>query len=459
MNSVWQHLTLTNLSARQWMESSYLRHLIGLLSSWRQGSWLMQWAEPIAGLLVMLLFGVAPFASNSLIGILLLACAGFWALLTLSDEAEPGAQITAIHLLVILYWGIAVVATAASPVKSAALEGLTKLSLYMLLFGLLTRLLRNPRIRSALVAVYLLVALVVSIFGLRQWFFGADALATWVDPESSLAGTTRVYSFLGNPNLLAGYLLPAVILSAAACFAWKRWLPKLLATTMWLANSLCLILTFSRGGWIGFVVANFVMLILLVHWFSIYLPRFWRRWAMPILLGGSVGLVGLAILALPPLRDRVMSMFSGREDSSNNFRINVWMAVIEMIKDRPIIGIGPGNDAFNQIYPRYQVTGYTALSAYSIFLEVAVEAGLIGLSCFLWLLLVTFNQGWVQLQRLRQLGSGEGFWLMAALASMLGMLAHGMVDTVWYRPQVSLLWWLMIALVASYYQPAQADHD
>jgi len=44
------------------MESSYLRYLIGLLRGWRQGSWLMQWAEPIGGLLVMLLFGVAPFA-------------------------------------------------------------------------------------------------------------------------------------------------------------------------------------------------------------------------------------------------------------------------------------------------------------------------------------------------------------------------------------------------------------
>jgi putative inorganic carbon (hco3(-)) transporter len=456
MNLVWQHLTLVNLSARQWIESSYLRHLIGLLRGWRQGSWLMQWAEPIGGLLVMLLFGVAPFASKDLIGILLIACAGFWALLTLSDEAELGTGITPIHLIVLLYWGIAVVATAASPVKSAALEGLIKLTLYMLLFGLLARILRSPRIRSALIVVYLTVALLVSVVGLRQWFFGASALATWVDPESSLAGTTRVYSFLGNPNLLAGYLLPAVIFSAAAFFAWKRWLPKALAATMWLANSLCLVLTFSRGGWIGLVVANFALLILLVHWFSIYLPSFWRRWALPIALGGSVALVTLAVIAVAPLRDRVMSMFSGRDDSSNNFRINVWMAVIEMIKDRPVLGIGPGNDAFNRVYPRYQATGFTALSAYSIFLEVAVEAGLIGLSCFLWLLLVTFNQGWVQLQRLRQAGNREGFWLMAATTTMLGMLAHGAVDTVWYRPQVSMLWWLMIATVASYYQPAES---
>lgn len=455
-HALWQHLTLTQLSAQQWMQASHLRYGIGILRSWRQGSWLMQWAEPLGALLVMLVFGLAPFISNSLIGILLIACAGFWLLLTLSDDAELGTVITPVHLIVILYWGIAVVATAVSPVRAAALEGLTKFSLYLLFFALMARVFRSARLRSALLTVYLLVALLVSIVGLRQWFFGADALATWVDPESSLAGTTRVYSFLGNPNLLAGYLLPAVIFSAAAVFAWKRWLPKTLALVMWLANSLCLVLTFSRGGWIGFILANFCLLILLVHWFSIYLPRFWRRWTLPIVLGGSIAVVALAIIAVAPLRERVLSMFSGREDSSNNFRINVWLAVIEMIKARPVIGIGPGNDAFNRIYPQYQQTGFTALSAYSIFLEVAVEAGFMGLACFLWLLLVTFNQCWVQLQRLRKLGNREGFWLMATGATMVGMLAHGAVDTVWYRPQVSVLWWLMIALITSFYSPVQS---
>jgi len=38
-----------------------------------------------------------------------------------------------------------------------------------------------------------------------------------------------------------------------------------------------------------------------------------------------------------------------------------------MILDRPIIGIGPGHDAFNKIYPLYQLPAL-ALSAYSIFL-------------------------------------------------------------------------------------------
>jgi putative inorganic carbon (HCO3(-)) transporter len=414
----------------------------------------MQQADLIGTLLAIAVFAFAPFVSTTLIGVLLIACAGFWVLLTLSDESGTG--LTPIHLLVLLYWGIAVIATAISPVRADALSGLVKLTLYLLLFVLLAKVLRSPRLRSLLIMGYLLTALIVSVGGIRQWFFGAAALATWVDAESTLAGTTRVYSYLGNPNLLAAYLLPASMLSAAAMFAWKGWLPKALAVVMALVNSACLVLTFSRGGWIGFVVAGFVLMILLVYWYSVYLPRVWRPWAIPIVLGISTAFVIVSVFSVPQLRDRFLSIFAGREDSSNNFRLNVWAAVQNMIRDRPILGIGPGNEAFNRVYPRYQRAGYTALSAYSVFLEIAVETGFIGLGCFIWLLLVTLNQGWLQLRRLRKFSSREGFWLMAAIATLCGMLAHGLVDTVWYRPQVSTLWWLMVALVASYYMPSRA---
>jgi putative inorganic carbon (HCO3(-)) transporter len=124
-----------------------------------------------------------------------------------------------------------------------------------------------------------------------------------------------------------------------------------------------------------------------------------------------------------------------------------------------MIGIGPGHNSFNQVYPLYQRPRYTALSAYSVFLEVAVETGLAGLGCFLWLMIVTFNNAFVQVQRLRQSRSVDGFWLMGALATVTGMLAHGTVDTIWFRPEVNTLWWLMVAIIASYWTPIPEDHS
>ncbi len=455
MNLVWQRFTLSSLPIKEYLASSYVhRYMVGLLSSWRQTSILIQWGDAIAAALLCLVYALAPFSSSTLVGLLLVACAGFWLLLTLSDEPTTNvSSVTPIHLLVLLYWSIAAIATALSPVKKAALTDLVTLSLYLLLFALCARVLRSPRLRSGIIVIYLHISLIVSVYGLRQWFFGATALATWVDPESPLSKTTRVYSYLGNPNLLAGYLLPAVIFSLVAIFAWQSWLKKALALTMFIVNTACLVLTFSRGGWIGLVVSILVAMALLVYWKSIEMPPFWRTWSLPIVLGGLIGVLLLAVIFVEPVRLRVFSIFADRQDSSNNFRRNVWDAVFEMIADRPILGIGPGHNSFNKVYPLYQRPRYTALSAYSILLEVAVETGFVGLACFLWLIIVSFNTAFIQMRRLRQLRNVEGLWLIGAIAILFGMLAHGTVDTVWYRPEVNTLWWLIVALIASYWTP------
>jgi putative inorganic carbon (hco3(-)) transporter len=459
MNLVWQRFTLSYLPLKQYLTTSYLhRFLVGLLSSWRQGSILMQWGDTIAAANLSLVYALAPFVSSTLIGLLLTTCVGLWLLLTLSDEAAPRIpSVTPIHLLVLLYWAVAAVATALSPVKKVAVNDLTTLTLYLLLFALCARVLRSPRIRSWMIVLYLHVSLIVSIYGMRQWFLGAPPLATWVDQESAFSKTTRVYSYLGNPNLLAGYLLPAVVFSLVAVFVWQGWIKKALALTMFVVNTACLILTFSRGGWIGLVVAFLTVMALLIYWWSIEMPPFWRTWSLPIILGGLIGVLLLAMIFVEPVRLRVVSIFADRKDSSNNFRRNVWDAVFEMIRDRPIIGIGPGHGSFNKIYPLYQHPRYTALSAYSVLLEVTVETGFVGLAAFLWLLIVTFNTAFLQMQRLRKLRSADGFWLIGAIATMAGMLAHGTVDTVFYRPEVNSIWWLVVGLIASYY--TYTPHD
>ncbi|KYC36133.1 polymerase [Scytonema hofmannii PCC 7110] len=456
MNLIWQQFTLSYLPLKEYFATSYLhRSVVGLLHSWRQSSILMQWGETIATALLSLIYGLAPFVANDLLGLIMAACGGFWLLLTLSDETtSPNApSVTPIHLPILLYWGVAVVATALSPVKKAAFTDLRNFTLYLLLFALCARVLKFPRFRSWLIGLYLHVSLIVSVYGLRQWFFGAPALATWVDPMSSLSKTTRVYSYLGNPNLLAGYLLPAVALSAVAIFAWRSWLTKALALTMLIVNGACLILTFSRGGWIGLIVSVLTLLGLLYFWFSVHMPPFWRKWSLWLILGGLTGVLLLAILFVEPVRERFLSIFADRNDSSNNFRKNVWTAVFKMIEDYPLTGIGPGHNAFNKIYPLYQLPRYTALSAYSIFLEIAVETGFIGLASFLWLLIVVFNTGFLQLRRLRESSSVDGFWIIGAIAALMGTLGHNTVDTVWFRPEVNTVWWLMVALIASYYKP------
>ena len=189
MNLVWERLTLSSLPLKEYLSSSYLhKFLVGLLKPWRQSSIFIQWGDIIAVGLLSLVYGLAPFVSSTLMGLLLVACVGLWLLLTLSDDytSVNAPTATPIHLLVLLYWSIAAISTALSPVKKAALGDLQTLTLYLLLFVLCARVLRVARFRSWLITLYLHISLIVSVYGLRQWFFGAKALATWVDPELSL---------------------------------------------------------------------------------------------------------------------------------------------------------------------------------------------------------------------------------------------------------------------------------
>ena len=275
VETFWNALTLSNAALVDWRRRSWLGRWVGSVDRWSQASWLLPWGEPIAAGIALLTLALAPFVSTALMGLLMIAAGAIWLLLTLSDgvasgrlrawvegsagegegDRTSGSWFTPIHLVVALYFAISIAATAWSPVKVAAAAGLVKLVLNLGFFLALARVLQQPRWRSRLILVYLLAALATSVYGLQQWFGGAEALATWVDPESPLNKTTRIFSYLGNPNLLAAYLLPALPLSAVAIVAWSGWLPKALAVTMFTVNSAALVLTFSRGGWIAMVLA------------------------------------------------------------------------------------------------------------------------------------------------------------------------------------------------------------
>ncbi len=436
---------LWNSPVNQWWLNSLLGQVSGFLQSWGYSSWLIQWLDVIGLGLATLYLSFATQSNTTPLGLLLLAMVPILGL----QWGFRSLPISPIHLAVGLWWIIAVVATVFSPVPYEALSGLIKFTLYLLGFCLWHQSLQKPAYRSWVVGAVLLGSLWMGIYGLRQYFYGAEELATWVDPESGLSGTTRIYSYHLNPNLYGGYLVSVIPLGLVAAWYWQTWGLKMLALFISGVNLLCLLLTYSRGAWIGGVAALSVVSLLLVQWVNIFLPVRWRRWSLPALIVGGLLVFGLGMLTLEPLRLRVLSIFVGRGDTSNNFRINVWQAVIDMIQAFPVLGIGPGNDAFNRVYPLFQRPNYSALSAYSIVLEVAVETGFVGLAAFLWSLVLLSVHGlkhWLVLAKARH---AEGLWLVAGLGTCAGIMAHGLVDTVWYRPQIQMQWWLGVALVSS----------
>lgn len=414
----------------------------GLLAGWRVGT-VGEQLVPLAGLVLCALMAGLPLVSRAGLSLLILASGALWLLLALR---RPAQGIGAINAWILVILAVALVATGFSPVPSAAAKGLLKLVSYLGVYALMQEVLSAaPLWWDRIVASLLGGSLLTSVIGLRQLYADTSELAGWVDPTSVAAGTVRIYSTLDNPNLLAGYLLPILPLALVAVLRWRQPARRLFALAALVLGLAALVLTYSRGAWMGLVAAAAVIVVLLAIQQTRRWPPLWRRLVPVLVLVGGAALLTVLVFQVEALRVRVLSLLAGRGDSSNNFRINVWLSALDMIQARPWLGIGPGNDAFNLIYPLYQQPRFNALSAYSIPLELAVEAGIPGLVAGIGLVLASLRRG-VAVWRSN---AAMALPAVGVLAVIAGLSVQGLTDTIFFRPEVQLSGWFCLATLSA----------
>ena len=398
--------------------------------------------QAISGAVLMALLATLPVITRAGLALVVTACGALWLLWALNT---PPGRIGALSGWLLLYLAIAVVATGCSPVPMAAAKGLIKLLSYLGVYALMRQLLaQRPHWWDRLVAALLSGGLLSSVLALRQLYGPTEALAGWADPNSVADGTIRIYGPLGNPNLLAGYLVPLLPLALVALLRWQGWGQRLFAAASLGLAALSTLFSYSRGGWLAMLAALGLIVLLLVLRSIRNWPPLWRRLLPLTLLVVTGAVLVIAATQVEPIRTRFASLLAGRGDSSNNFRINVWMSAIAMVQDRPWLGIGPGNSAFNSIYPLYQQPRFNALSAYSVPLEILVETGIPGL-------LASIGLAWSSLRSGLKGLEGEG-WLqlprLACLAAIAGLLVQGATDTIFFRPEVQVIGLFCLATLA-----------
>ena len=118
----------------------------------------------------------------------------------------------------------------------------------------------------------------------------------------------RVYSTLAHPNVLGEYLI--LVLPVAGIFMLRdkaRNLSKWVYIAIFALLALCLVLTQSRGCWIGFVLS-------LVIFLTFYEGRWWAFIPVVVLL--------LPLIVPETVVDRVMSI-GNMEDSSTAYRVYI----------------------------------------------------------------------------------------------------------------------------------------
>lgn len=280
-----------------------------------------------------------------------------------------------------------------------------------------------------LITVLVLSCLAVSLYGIMQYLFGWNTSQAWMDEEMFDDIKMRIYSTLENPNVLGEYILLILPLAVGLMWTKKGALSKIFYCASAVVMFAALILTFSRGCWIGLMLSAAIFVTLV-----------------------SGKLWGLLLVVLPfvPmfLPESIINRFlsvGNMKDSSTSYRVYIWLGTMLMLKDYWISGIGLGTEAFTQIYPFYSYSSIVAPHAHNMFLQILVETGIAGISVFVILLFAFFKKLSVIF--------GEGgkkspvsTMIVAFAAAVAGFLLQGMFDNCFYNYRVFMIFWLVLSV-------------
>lgn len=195
---------------------------------------------------------------------------------------------------------------------------------------------------------------------------------------ATVGGRGNTSGLLGNDGILAivAAIACALMLHAARTSPETRWRSVALAV-------LFLVTLLVNRSLTGFMAAGAGMLVV-----ALGAPkRFLARAAIAV-----VALV-MVMLVLPGMRQRVLEVRDHVSDGDFNaltsYRLGPWMSAIEMVREQPLLGVGPGNFAAEyvphfvkaQLSTRHRLgnphlTGSYA-QAHSDYLQLLAEAGVL----------------------------------------------------------------------------------
>lgn len=241
----------------------------------------------------------------------------------------------------------------------------------------------------------------------------------------------RITGFMGHWMTFSGQEMLILMLLVAwlVSGARRRWWD-------WTALGLivvALLLAFTRGVWLGCLAGGVYLL-----W------RKRRRWILALPVAGLV----LYLVSPAWLQMRARSIFSNHSDNSVQARLLMWKAGLAMVKDRPVLGVGP--DGVKYEFERYRPDAYKPPAWYghlhNNYIEIAAERGLPALAFFLWFMFMALRD---QHRLSRRFSSHATAYLAhGAAAATIAFLVAGFFEYNFGDSEVAMLW--LFTLVHGY---------
>ena len=417
----------------------------------RQNSLILSCMDFFILIAIVLTFVVSTFASTEIIGMvssLIPFLVVFKTLITKGEKIELETS----NFFLLIYLLICFISCFTSSMLPQSLYGFMKTSIYFAFFFAMCQFLKNnKKYILFLLAIIALLVSFESVIGLIQNSMKLENISTWqdtsyVNPEDVL---TRVYGTLKpfNPNLFGGYLIAGVtsLIGFTTIFAHRKHYK--LASIFLIFSLIAFLTTFLTGcrgaylalGVIFLSILGFSFRLIFVESNNIQIKKIWTS------MVSFAGVAALGFLATHhSILQRILSIFILRGDSSTSFRMNVYNSAIQMFHDNWLCGIGVGNKVFREIYGLYMLSGFDALSCYSVPLEIAVESGIFALIFFILFLFVLFKNAIKKVCSC--INFEEKILLFVSMTSIGAVLIHGIFDTIFFRPQVQFVFWTMVAI-------------
>ena len=318
----------------------------------------------------------------------------------------------------------------------------------VLYYFLLTEVIRNRRSLLRVADFFMAGAVIVALIGIAQWLQGSGTLA--------VEGVSRVVSVYQHPNNLGLFLGRAV--PFAACLAiflpwgWR----KLVYAAITLPLAATLLLTFSRGAWVGAAAGIAVALVVGFRYRQGRVAATMTRRTWGIVAGVALLLVLAVALTYPYWPERIRSV------GSSVLRLNIWESALKMGADHPVLGVGL--DQFINQYrakyiapeqrddpatPQVEGEGYTS-HPHNILLDYWLNLGIMGLFVLLWLVWKYFR---VAINRVKVFADRVGAdpvgraLALGLTALMVDFLVHGLIDNSYFLMDLALVFWLSCAML------------
>lgn len=236
------------------------------------------------------------------------------------------------------------------------------------------------------------------------------------------------YVFAG-PNGLAAVLVLLIPFTFIA-FSTRSVVVKIFLAGLFVAGFYLLSVTYSRNGYISFIISLLVMIVIFTRVKSVSVYLIAAVIAIPVVL------LGMSMLS------RLFTVTMFQVDPSALFRLIMWRSAINEFMKHPLTGIGLGNFYY---VTKLLHSGF----CHNLYLSLFAETGILGGGSVLCLMGVVFYKLFTSLRRTK-----EGFMKnvnICLIGSWVAFFINNMFDQFWFfldRTSEMKFFWLLIATTA-----------